>query len=127
MLVEIRSGHQFKFIITYEKKGIDNVSEIDIDNYVILNDPTVDILTHCYAITIHKSQGSEWDYVIFYLPKNDNSANFINKNLIYTAITRAKKIIWNIGDMQVLELHSTMNPGYRHDTLGQRLKLLCDK
>jgi hypothetical protein len=124
MMVEFRSGHSFKFVMTYEKNGVENFSEIGFENYIIINDPTLDILTHCYAITIHKSQGSEWDYVIFYLPKNESgTTNFVNKHLIYTADTRARKGIWNIGDMQSLELHATMKPGFRHDTLAQRLKI----
>ena len=41
-----------------------------------------------YAITVHKSQGSEFDYVI--MPVSSNHASINNKNLMYTALTRAK-------------------------------------
>ncbi len=47
-------------------------------------------LTLSYAVTVHKSQGSEWENVIFYLPPRKHT-NFINKSLIYTAVTRAKQ------------------------------------
>jgi len=53
-----------------------------------------------YAITIHKSQGSEWDYVAVCLP-NVGQGDFLNRNLLYTAITRAKKevVIFTISDV----------------------------
>lgn len=119
MMVQFKSGHEFKFVITYEKKGgFDTVQEIG-DSYVITSEPTVDILTHCYAITIHKSQGSEWDYVIFYVT---DVKDFINKNLVITAITRPRKSIWIIGDIQGLEIHCVNNISYRHETLAMRIK-----
>ena len=46
-------------------------------------------LTYAYAITIHKSQGSEFDNVILVLDKQ--SYKMIDKSLMYTAVTRAKK------------------------------------
>jgi len=53
-----------------------------------------------YAITIHKSQGSEWDYVAVCLP-NVGQGDFLNRNLLYTAMTRAKKevVIFTISDV----------------------------
>ena len=44
-----------------------------------------------FAKTIHCSQGSEYDYVILYIPENCN--RFITINLLYTALTRAKETI----------------------------------
>jgi len=52
-------------------------------------------LDHAYAITVHKSQGSEFDTVI--LPLFYGSSPFLTKNLLYTAITRAKKKVVLIG------------------------------
>ena len=131
MLVEFRSGYQIKFAVTYERKSYKKYGRSpdneDREQPLMINKPTLDLLTHCYAMSIHKSQGSEWEYVIFYLPSDDNSTTFINKNLIYTATTRPRRAIWNIGDMQALQLHSTMSSGYRHDTLALRLKLLFNK
>ena len=46
-------------------------------------------LEHSYAITIHKSQGSEFDYVI--LPIFTGYKKLLTRNLLYTAMTRAKK------------------------------------
>ncbi|MBQ3158121.1 MAG: ATP-binding domain-containing protein, partial [Clostridia bacterium] len=52
-------------------------------------------LVHAYAITIHKSQGSEFDVVI--IPILGGNPMLFNKNLLYTAVTRAKKMVVLIG------------------------------
>ena len=49
-----------------------------------------------YAITVHKSQGSEFDTVI--LPMVRNHGRMLQRNLFYTAVTRAKKKVWLLGD-----------------------------
>ena len=49
----------------------------------------LDILSLAYAITIHKSQGSEFENIIIVL--SDEAPNMLQRNLLYTAITRAKK------------------------------------
>ena len=48
-----------------------------------------------YAVTVHKSQGSEYDYVI--LPLFDVPAKLKYRNLLYTAVTRAKKMLILVG------------------------------
>lgn len=53
-----------------------------------------------YAITIHKSQGSEFDVVI--IPIFAGPALILTKNLIYTAVTRAKKMVVLVGDKVAL-------------------------
>lgn len=52
-------------------------------------------LVHAYAITIHKSQGSEFDAVI--IPILSGNPMLYTKNLLYTAVTRAKKMVVLIG------------------------------
>lgn len=49
-----------------------------------------------YAITVHKSQGSEFDNII--LPMVPSHGIMLQRNLLYTAVTRAKKKVWLIGD-----------------------------
>lgn len=57
-----------------------------------------------YAITIHKSQGSEFDDVIaIFSPSLENAPKLITKNLVYTAITRAKTSVQVIGVQKDLE------------------------
>lgn len=57
-------------------------------------------LTHAYAISIHKSQGSEFDAVIILLFKQHFM--MLQRNLLYTAITRAKKLCIFIGEAQAI-------------------------
>lgn len=51
----------------------------------------LDQIEHSYAITVHKSQGSEFDVVI--LPVVRSAPMLLTRNLLYTAITRAKKLL----------------------------------
>lgn len=80
----------------------------------------VDDLVLAYAMTIHKSQGNEFDYVV--LPIY-NIPNIIkSNNLIYTAVTRAKKQLTLIGDYRRLDdLIQAKNKDVRHSTLAERL------
>ena len=54
-----------------------------------------------YAITIHKSQGSEFDYVV--IPILSGSPYILTRNLIYTAVTRAKKMVVLVGEKDNLK------------------------
>ncbi len=74
-------------------------------------------LNHSYAITIHKSQGSEWKYVIIYLPNYNIS--FLNRNLLYTAITRARLAVWIV--VEDLEIDNIASRKIKTDN-----KLLLD-
>ena len=56
---------------------------------------------HAYAISIHKSQGSEFDTVI--IPLVNNYGKMLYRNLIYTAVTRVKKKLYLIGEIEALE------------------------
>jgi len=57
-------------------------------------------ITLAYAITIHKSQGSEFDCVV--IPLVPGAPIIITRNLLYTAITRAKKAVVLVGSKQML-------------------------
>lgn len=58
-------------------------------------------LEHAYAITIHKSQGSEYDAVIISI--TGFTQNLLYRNLLYTGVTRAKKMIIVIGTKQLVK------------------------
>ena len=58
-------------------------------------------LSLAYAITIHKSQGSEFDVVI--IPIISGPSLILNRNLIYTAVTRAKKMVVLVGEKKNLK------------------------
>lgn len=68
---------------------------VDVQVEIPRND-VVQKLRLAYAITVHKSQGSEFDTVI--LPMVRNHGRMLQRNLFYTAVTRAKKKVWLLGD-----------------------------
>lgn len=61
----------------------------------------LDELDHAYAITVHKSQGSEYPVVI--IPLFDCAAMLLSRNLLYTAVTRAEKMVILVGKPSVLQ------------------------
>ncbi|MEG2897231.1 MAG: ATP-dependent RecD-like DNA helicase, partial [Eubacterium sp.] len=65
------------------------------DKKVIYEFDHLDELTHAYAMTVHKSQGSEFPVVI--MPMVGGPPMFLNRKLLYTAVTRAKKMLMLIG------------------------------
>lgn len=67
----------------------------------------LDELELAYAITIHKSQGSEYPAVV--IPLFQGPRMLLNRNLIYTAVTRAKKCVTIVGDDEVFQtmVHNT--------------------
>jgi exodeoxyribonuclease V alpha subunit len=66
------------------------------NNAVIYQKSELDELILAYASTIHKSQGSEYDIVV--IPIFRSQKRMLQRNLIYTAITRAKKLCVIVGD-----------------------------
>lgn len=58
-------------------------------------------LSLAYAISVHKAQGGEFDIVI--MPISSKHFIMLKRKLIYTAITRAKKILILIGDVQMMQ------------------------
>ena len=61
----------------------------------------LDELEHAYAITIHKAQGSEFDVGILAIPQS--SRMLLTRNLLYTGMTRAKKLLIIIGEKNLIE------------------------
>ena len=59
-------------------------------------------IEHAYAVTVHKSQGSEFDAVI--LPLWAGPEMLYTRNLLYTAVTRAKKIMIIVGSQEKLDM-----------------------
>ena len=61
-------------------------------------------ITHSFAVTAHKCQGSEYKYVIVYIPVHGRNieTGFINANLIYMMITRASRAVWLMADPDVV-------------------------
>ena len=80
-------------------KNIDQAEEtvtVDFDGREVDYDFTqLDELEHAYAITIHKSQGSEYPVVI--IPSYSYSPKLLTRNLLYTAVTRAQQMVIVVG------------------------------
>lgn len=75
-----------------------------------------------FALTIDKSQGSEFEYVVFFIDDFSGSS-FLNKNRIYTAITRAKSKIWIVTpSTQKLEIAAIKPLPFRYESLGDNLR-----
>ena len=66
------------------------------DRHVIYDYTMLDELEHAYAVTVHKSQGSEYPVVI--LPIYKYSMKLLTRNLLYTAVTRASRMVILVGD-----------------------------
>lgn len=82
-------------------------------------------LSLAYAITIHKSQGSEFDVVI--IPAIAGPSMILTRNLIYTAVTRAKKMVVIVGEQKNLKRMVSNNYTVQRFTLLKDLLILADK
>lgn len=75
--------------------------KVSFDNRTVEYDATeLDELVHAYATTIHKSQGSEYPIVV--MPVLMNHYVMLQRNLLYTGITRAKKVLVIVGTKRAL-------------------------
>ena len=86
-------------------ESIDNISKklmvvFDEEKKVEYEYDELEQLELAYAVTIHKSQGSEFDYVI--LPLYAGYPKLFTRNLLYTAMTRAKKMLIIVGSRNVI-------------------------
>jgi len=61
--------------------------------------------TNSYAMTVHKSQGSEFEHVLVVLPNyiSKRQQEVLSRELLYTAVTRAKKKVTIVGDQHIIE------------------------
>ena len=80
---------------------------------------TTNFLKHSFCKTVHKAQGSEYEYVLIYLPNCNNQ--LVNINLLYTAITRAKKMVWLIGDLFSLKKSCSRRIPSSYDCLAIKI------
>ena len=81
-------------------------------------------LVHCYGITIHKAQGSEFAYTIVLLPSS-TSTSFMENSMIYTALTRSKTATIFIGDTDTLKRAINNKPAYKKICTGFDLEPEC--
>ncbi len=84
------------------------------DRDVVYSFTDFDRITLSYATTIHKSQGSEYPVVV--IPLTMQSYLMLKRNLIYTAITRGKKLVVIIGEKKALAIAVRNNTGLKRYT-----------
>ncbi len=81
----------------------------------------LDELIHAYAISVHKSQGSEYPAVV--VPVMTTHYVMLHRNLLYTAITRAKRLVVLVGEPRALAIAvRNARPLARYSGLAQRLR-----
>ena len=83
------------------KKHLEIVIDFD-GNRVVYTKEDLNSIKHAYAITIHKSQGSEFPHVI--LPISKNYYKMLYNKLIYTGVSRAKKSLILIGEVTAFQM-----------------------
>src|SRR6266540_3799177 len=93
---------------------------LDEDEEVAYGFDELDELTPAYAVTIHRTQGSEYPCVI--VPLVTSAWLMLQRNLLYTAVTRARRIVVLVGSRRALaKAARTKGAGRRHTALTERL------
>lgn len=83
-------------------------------------------LEHAFAITVHKSQGSEYPAVV--LPLLSGTRKLFNRNLLYTAITRAKNMVVIVGNIGIVnQMIDNVEEQKRFTSLRRRLEEIADE
>ncbi|MGW3013410.1 SF1B family DNA helicase RecD2 [Streptomyces sp. NPDC001219] len=92
----------------------------DEDEEVPYDFDELDELAHAYAVTIHRSQGSEYPAVV--IPVTTSAWMMLQRNLLYTAVTRAKRLVVLVGSRKALgQAVRTVSAGRRCTALDHRL------
>ncbi|MFE7551847.1 SF1B family DNA helicase RecD2 [Streptomyces gardneri] len=92
----------------------------DEDEEVPYDFDELDELAHAYAVTIHRSQGSEYPAVV--IPVTMSAWMMLQRNLLYTAVTRAKKLVVLVGSRRAIaQAVRTVSAGRRFTSLSHRL------
>ena len=95
--------------------------EFDERKFVEYSFKQLDELELAYAITIHKAQGSEYPAVV--IPLLHGPRMLMNRNLLYTAVTRARKCVTLVGDEKTfIEMENNQMEQSRYTTLDLRIK-----
>lgn len=108
------------------------VARVDKDELAVRYDGRVEVLYSreasfdlrlAYALTIHKSQGSEWPWIVVFC--HSTHTFMLSRQLLYTALTRAKVGVVLVGDRKGLAAAlRNVTPSQRNTSLAERLRAL---
>lgn len=116
-VMQIKNNYELRGYNLYDEEQVTGVFNGDIGYIINVNEKELSVIyddnkvfkytknllgeiEHAYAITVHKSQGSEFPIII--LPIFKFSSMLMNRNILYTAVTRAKKYVVLVGDINYL-------------------------
>ena len=112
--------------IGYIKEIVDNTLKINYDGNIVKYTPSnFSSIKHGYAISVHKSQGSEFKIVI--LPITPSYKIMLYKKIIYTAVTRAKESLSIVGSIDALSYAINNTNSYERRTYLKEFLLSCIK
>ncbi|MBA3489206.1 MAG: AAA family ATPase, partial [Longispora sp.] len=98
----------------------------DEDEDLIYEFDELDELQHAYAITVHRSQGSEYPAVV--IPVTMSAYTMLQRNLLYTAVTRARKLVVLVGSRKAVAIAvRTAGAGRRHTGLTHRIQSVWER
>ena len=112
---------------------ITKVSDFDEEITILFDDGReavysyneLDEIEHAFATTIHKSQGSEYPAVI--IPLLTGTRKLLNRNLLYTAITRAKRMVVIVGNIGLVnQMIDNTEEQQRYTSLALRIQEMMD-
>jgi len=117
---EVWNGDIGRIVGIDEEDRIINVSFDNADPISYMASE-LDELVLAYAVTVHKAQGSEYDIVV--LPLTTQHYMMLQRNLLYTAITRAKKAVVIVGSKKAVGIAVKSNNVLQRNTgLAERMK-----
>lgn len=99
-----------------------NTLKVDFDGKIVTYRPDqLDQLELAYAVTVHKSQGSEFEAVVLMLPEGADRLSY--RSLLYTAVTRARRLLIVIGSpRKVCEMVQNQQKTVRYSCLGDMIQ-----
>lgn len=123
---EISNGDVGEVLNIYKEDG-KNMMRVDFGDDRVMEYDGSDFLplTHAYAMSVHKSQGSEYPVVI--LPMLPCFRRMLRRNILYTAVTRAKKTVIIVGSKRAIaQAIKTDNVNKRNTKFGLRLRKVAE-
>ncbi len=108
-----------------EIDSVEQCCTVDFDGRAAKYDfETLQDLEHAWALTVHKSQGSEYRAVILAL--SDASRRLMTRTVLYTAVTRAKELLILVGnDSIAYRMIDNIAPNRRYNALRVRIREAC--